>query len=71
MTFRLHEQSKWFGSVEHCSNFDPESIVCRQCPGKAEVRQSSGEVDIICRAGEAALRALMRDEKERMSLPVV
>lgn len=61
MTSRLHEQSTIVDGIEHCANYDPEHIACRQCPGKAIVRQSSGQVDIICRAGEAAIRKIVRE----------
>ncbi len=66
MTFRLHEQIQVVNGVEHCANYDPDHTACRQCPGRAVVYQRDGQVDIICRAGEAALRALLRE-----MLPVI
>lgn len=43
----------------HCANFDSSYEGCRKCPGKVEVTQKDGTVDVICRAGEAYIKALL------------
>ncbi len=48
------------GRVRHCGSFDPEYPGCRECPGMVQVKQADGQVDILCRAGEAMTRRLLQ-----------
>jgi len=54
---------------EHCANHDQSYEGCRECPGKVEVTNADGTVDTICRAGEKALRDMLKATAEN-NLPV-